>query len=96
MSVKVDVRVRLQLIRHFKTCTTDIYLHNECAHVGLSIHAPVLVPGRGEGGVPLPQGTLWDGLNGDEVTALIIGQRGSDNRECTSSTLRLPLLLPLL
>ena len=25
----------------FKTCTTDIYLQNECAHVGLSVHAPV-------------------------------------------------------
>jgi len=36
-----SVRVRLQLILHFKTCTTDIYLHNECAHVGLSIDAPV-------------------------------------------------------
>ena len=35
------VRVRLQLIRHVKTCTTDIYLHNERAHVGLSTHAPV-------------------------------------------------------
>ena len=35
------VRVRVQLIRHFKPCTTDIYLHNECAHVGLSIRAPV-------------------------------------------------------
>ena len=23
----------------FKACTTDIYLHNECAHVGLSIDA---------------------------------------------------------
>ena len=33
------VRVRLQLIRHVKTCTTDIYLHNERAHVGLSGHA---------------------------------------------------------
>ena len=38
-----NIRVRLQLIRHFKTCTTDIYLHNECAHVGLSIDAPVRV-----------------------------------------------------
>eukprot|EP01048_Picozoa_sp_COSAG05_P019806 COSAG05_NODE_3204_length_2245_cov_3.080615_3_plen_191_part_00 len=35
------LRVRVQLIRHVKTCTTDIYLHNECAHVGLSVHAPV-------------------------------------------------------
>ena len=35
------VRVRVRLIRHFKTCTTDIYLQNECAHVGLSVHAPV-------------------------------------------------------
>ena len=33
------IRVRVQ-IRHFKTCTTDIYLQNECAHVGLSVHAP--------------------------------------------------------
>ena len=32
--------VCLPLIRHVKTCTTDIYLHNECAHVGLSIDAP--------------------------------------------------------
>ena len=24
-----------------KTCTTDIYLQNDCAHIGLSIHAPV-------------------------------------------------------
>ena len=24
-----------------KTCTTDIYLQNDCAHVGLSVHAPV-------------------------------------------------------
>ena len=39
----MDVRVRLQLIRHFKTCTTEIYLHNECAHVGLSIDAPVVL-----------------------------------------------------
>ena len=23
-----------------KTCTTEIYIQNECAHVGLSIHAP--------------------------------------------------------
>ena len=31
----------LPLRRKFcKTCTTDIYLHNECAHVGLSVHAP--------------------------------------------------------
>ena len=37
----VDVRVRVQIIRHFKTCKTDIYLQNECAHVGLSVHAPV-------------------------------------------------------
>ena len=37
------IRVRVQLIRHFKTCTTDIYLQNECAHVGLSVHAPVYV-----------------------------------------------------
>ena len=36
------VRVRVQLIRTFKTCTTDIYLRNECAHVGLSIHAPLM------------------------------------------------------
>ena len=28
-----NLRVRLQLIRHVETCTTDIYLHNECAHV---------------------------------------------------------------
>ena len=37
----LEIRVRVQLIRHFKPCTTDIFLHNECAHVGLSIHAPV-------------------------------------------------------
>ena len=35
------LRARVQLIRHFKICTTDIYLHNDCAHVGLSVHAPV-------------------------------------------------------
>ena len=40
---QANIRVRVQLIRHFKTCTADIYLHNECAHVGLSIHAPVRV-----------------------------------------------------
>ena len=34
------VRVRVQLIRHLKTCTTDIYIQNECAHVGLSGNAP--------------------------------------------------------
>ena len=34
--------MRVQLIRHFKTCTTDIYLHKDCAHVGLIVHAPVL------------------------------------------------------
>ena len=33
--------MRVQLIRHFKTCTTDIYLHKDCAHVGLIVHAPV-------------------------------------------------------
>ena len=38
----VVVRVRVQIIRHFKACTTDIYLHNDCAHVGSSVHAPVL------------------------------------------------------
>ena len=38
----LHLRVRVQLIiRHLKTCTTDIYIHNDCAHVGLSIHAPV-------------------------------------------------------
>ena len=36
------LRVRVQIIRHFKTCMTDIYLQNECAHVGLSVHAPAL------------------------------------------------------
>eukprot|EP01048_Picozoa_sp_COSAG05_P012670 COSAG05_NODE_1287_length_5276_cov_10.526173_4_plen_165_part_00 len=35
------IRVRVQLIRHLKTCTTEVYIQNECAHVGLSIHAPV-------------------------------------------------------
>ena len=35
------LRVRVQIIRHVKTCMTDIYLQNECAHVGLSVHAPV-------------------------------------------------------
>ena len=38
---ELTVRVRVQLIRHFKTCKTDIYLQNKCAHVGLSVHAPV-------------------------------------------------------
>ena len=28
-----------------KTCTTDVYLQNECAHVGLSVHAPVYLHG---------------------------------------------------
>ena len=37
----VLVRVRVQLIRHLKTCTTDIFLHHECAHGRLSVHAPV-------------------------------------------------------
>ena len=37
------LQVLVQLIRHFKTCTTDIYLQNECAHVGLSLHAPVVL-----------------------------------------------------
>eukprot|EP01048_Picozoa_sp_COSAG05_P008891 COSAG05_NODE_701_length_7861_cov_46.560423_1_plen_123_part_00 len=32
----------LAYVRPFKTCTTDIYLHNEGAHVGLSIDAPYL------------------------------------------------------
>ena len=38
--------VSVQLIRHFKTCTTHIYpgtgidLHNDCAHV-ISVHADV-------------------------------------------------------
>ena len=27
---------------YFTTCTTDIHLQNECAHVGLSVHAPVV------------------------------------------------------
>eukprot|EP01048_Picozoa_sp_COSAG05_P007394 COSAG05_NODE_520_length_9047_cov_2.500224_10_plen_104_part_00 len=40
-AVANTVRVRVQLIRHSKTCMTEIQLHNECAHVGLSIHAPV-------------------------------------------------------
>ena len=38
---RVNIRVRVQIIRHLKTCTTDVYLQNECAHVGLSVHAPV-------------------------------------------------------
>ena len=29
------------IIRHFKSCTTEIYLQNECAHVGLSVQEPV-------------------------------------------------------
>ena len=29
------IRVRVQLIRDFKTCTTDMYLQTECAHFGL-------------------------------------------------------------
>ena len=37
----IKLRVRVQIIRHFETCTTDIYLHHDCAHVGLSTHAPV-------------------------------------------------------
>ena len=48
--------VRLQLIRHVKTCTTDIYLHNECAHVGLSIDAPVCV---GKPRVPRTYARYW-------------------------------------
>eukprot|EP01048_Picozoa_sp_COSAG05_P019805 COSAG05_NODE_3204_length_2245_cov_3.080615_2_plen_177_part_00 len=40
-SISLSLRVRVQLIRHLKTCTADIYIHNECAHVGLSIHAPM-------------------------------------------------------
>ena len=40
-------RVRVQLIRHFKTCTTDIYLQNDCAYVGLSVHAPKRARMRG-------------------------------------------------
>ena len=36
------LRVRVQLIRHVKTCcTTEIYIQHGCAHVGLSVHAPV-------------------------------------------------------
>ena len=35
-SVPQAIQLPLQLIRHFNTCTTDIYLQNECAHVGLS------------------------------------------------------------
>ena len=37
------VSMRVQIIRHCKTCMTDIYLQNECAHVGLSVHAPVCI-----------------------------------------------------
>ena len=33
--------MRVQLIRYFKTFTTDIYIQNDCAHVGLSVHVPV-------------------------------------------------------
>ena len=43
------VQVRVQLIRQFKTCTTDIYLHNDCAHVELSVHAPVSCQLRADG-----------------------------------------------
>ena len=56
-SSTLRIRVRVQLIGHLKTCTTDIYIKNECAHVGLSIHAPVDIvtaasmrDGGGEGG----------------------------------------------
>ena len=27
------IRLRVQFIRHFQTCTTDMYIQNECAHV---------------------------------------------------------------
>ena len=43
------IRARLQLIRHFKTRTNDIYLYNECAHVGLAIDAPDRQWGKEEG-----------------------------------------------
>ena len=33
-NLPVSLRVRVQSIRHFKTCKTYIYLHNECAHFG--------------------------------------------------------------
>ena len=33
--------MRVQLIGHFKTCMTDIYLHILCAHIQLYPHAPV-------------------------------------------------------
>ena len=39
--IPANLRVRVQLIRHFQTCASDIHLQNECAHVGLSVHAPV-------------------------------------------------------
>ena len=35
------LRVRVQIIRHVKSCTADIYIQNDCAHVGVSVHAPV-------------------------------------------------------
>ena len=41
LGLAFHLRVRVQLIRHLKTCTTDIYLNNDCAHVGSSIHAPI-------------------------------------------------------
>ena len=28
-------------LRQLSACNTEIYLHNECAHVGGSVHAPV-------------------------------------------------------
>ena len=53
-----NIRVRLQIIQHFKTCTTEIYLQNECAHGRLSIPAPVCAreSSRPFQGLPLPDG----------------------------------------
>ena len=54
------VRVRVQLtIRIFKTCTTEIYLQTECAHVGLSVHAPVGWMGTGVSVVRVVKPTVW-------------------------------------
>ena len=30
--------------RRLKTCTAEIFIQNECAHVGLSVHAPGAEP----------------------------------------------------
>ena len=66
------VRVRVQLIRHFEPCTTDIYLHNDCAHVGLIVHAPVAVgsddcgASTGTGGGVLRRCTIGCTISGED------------------------------